>query len=432
MSTSDQFARACNRLDGYEGTIKVRYHLPGTWGGVFPMSRHTPLIEAWSSTQDIKDKDMDIAGWRQYGRAIKASPKIDKIELKADVDRDEDGRPEVISQEAAPCLYAFFEELKENTSIEEFKLDVYASSAISAVDLRYFFQNNPKSRKVHLIGPPLSPGQSAHIISNALRDIPLNELIWNVEPGVDEISRSAFEQILLACRNVKVLELFNLFEYFQIIISIAELLRDPTTLWEDLHVRYGDVDSIFDSSNERAENEILSSLHQNSKLKWLKIGVKGLFEGDDVARHFTKILCNTDSLETVYNSNHSLQDIVINNAYPREWKHIEQYLQLNRNINKKKVIQCKVMKYYFSGNFEASSLANMPLAAVPLILAIDPSMDKKHACDENEDGALRCSAILNIIKSIPEVCAVSSRGAVQSGGNVKDDGSTNKRQKVIF
>ena len=429
MSTSDQFARACNRLEGYVGTIRVRY-LSGAGG--------TPSIDAWGSMWDINDKDMDVAGWRQYGRAIKASPKIDKLELEVDVDRDEDRRPQEISQEAALCLYAFFGELKENTSIKKFELDIRISLAFSAVDMRYFFQNNPKLREVVLVGSLGSPEQSAHI-STAMRDVSLNKLIWHVEPGIDFTSRSAFEQILLACRKVKVLRLNELSKKSQF-LSIAELLHDPMTLWEDLYLSCRG-DGIISGSNvnlERAENEIVSSLHQNNSLKRLKLGVRGLFGGDIMRQRFADLLCNADSLETVIDSNHALQIIQIAPNGPfcqyRTPIHIEEYLDLNRNWNKMKVIQCKVMKYYFSGNYEASSLANMPLSAVPQVFAIDPSMKRIRSIrkKKKKDDALRCSSIFNIIKSIPEICAVSSRGAVQSGGNVKDDGSKNKRRKLIF
>ena len=401
MSKSDQFERACNGLEGYKGTIRVRYLSTRLDSPSIVASRSDDSMYIGS---EIRDEELNVASWRKYGKLIKTYSKIERLEFG----------PCETTQEfdtvAALCLRAFFHELRENTSIEEFELDIRTSTAFPVVDLRYFFQNNQKLKKVHLdTFSRISPEQSAHI-STALRDVTLNELIWNVNADFTNNSR-VFEQILLACRRVKSLSLNNLRENFQI-ISVAGLLGDPMTLWENLYVSCSG-NRISGLSVERAENEFLSGFHQNRRLKRLKVGIRDLFGGEEVGQRFNEILCNTNSLESVINSNHSLRDIQIaENSLFCQYRtpiHIKQHLEFNQNPNKMKVIRYKVMKYFSSKNFEISSLSNMPLAAVPQILAIDRSFRNKKKGD-----ALCCSAIFNIIKSLPEVCAISSRGAVKT------------------
>ena len=77
------------------------------------------------------------------------------------------------------------------------------------------------------------------------------------------------------------------------------------------------------------------------------------------------------------------------------------------------------MQFYFSGDFDTSSITNMPLSVVAHIMGIDVE-DKQ-------------SAIFNILKSIPELCSASSSDGRGSQSQISlADGSVgcNKRQKT--
>ena len=102
-------------------------------------------------------------------------------------------------------------------------------------------------------------------------------------------------------------------------------------------------------------------------------------------------------------------------------------MSIQPHSNKRKVIQRKLMKYYFSRHVDLSSqdqstnpirsIANMPLGLLTEILGL--KVKGKH------------SVMFNILKCIPELCDVSSRRLFQSEGSCDADcGSDKKRQKV--
>lgn len=149
------------------------------------------------------------------------------------------------------------------------------------------------------------------------------------------------------------------------------------------------VSTISDLDMEWAESEILKSLTQNTKLRDLR--ATSLFQGDGARESFKILLCNIASIQSVRQSNHTLQKIMI------DYKDVtcQQYVELNKNPNKKKVIQEKMMQFYFAGDFDASAIADTPLAILAHILGLD--VQKKQ------------SAVYNILKSVPELCNVLNR-----------------------
>ena len=413
IKNNEMFVRACNQVNaGRVDEISLCYEQPH---GLPPrITVRTNNITAMPcSNTDICDEEMDIAGWRRYGRSIKTSSRVKFLRCFL--------RAEEIIPEAAQCLQAFFKKLKENTSINKLILDIALITAISisAHDLRYFFQNK---RLVYLGSEhQITSVQSAHL-ATALRDVYLNGLtIYNGSPG----TLSSDEALIISvCHKVEKLNLFRLNENDHI-TAVAELLRDPTSLIQEIKLRMlkrGEFDR-FDV--ERAEGELLASLTRNSKLKVMV--VQNLFV-EDIERVCLKIknlLCDTTSLTSVCQSNHTLETIVIEND--TKLQAVEEYFALNKIPNKRKVIRCKLMKYYFSRHVDLSSpdqstnpirpIANMPLGLLTELIGFDAS-DKQ-------------SAVFNILKCIPELCDVSGRNVVPTEGSFDADGvSGRKRQKV--
>ena len=85
MSTNEQFAKACNRLDeGQVGRILVSY---------MQIAGRSPFIETKMYGKDnfsdrngsfdmyIRDEEMNANEWRQYGKSVKASNKIHTLAL---------------------------------------------------------------------------------------------------------------------------------------------------------------------------------------------------------------------------------------------------------------------------------------------------------------------------------------------------------------
>ena len=224
--------------------------------------------------------------------------------------------------------------------------------------------------------------------------------------------------------------------------TITEWLQRPKTLCQKLHldIYWNEDDPNFDLKT--VEHQILSSLAGNTNLKVLEVNLydsyytkraKDLenFQDDDSIK---KLLCNTASIESVVQSNHFLQEFKVceesdddcedeesdddseNEENENETSELEtllhkesenetnelqtplqQYLQLNTNPNKNKVIQAKIMQFYLSGDFEESSIKNMPLSVLAHIMGID--VQEKH------------SAVFNILRNVPELCS-GSNGSV--------------------
>ena len=85
----------------------------------------------------------------------------------------------------------------------------------------------------------------------------------------------------------------------------------------------------------------------------------------------------------------------------------------NGNPNKDEVIKTKIARYYFVGDFDLTPFARMPISYLPRVLAVMKG-----------DTINRQSAIFRMLKSIPDLCNVSSRCVGQVGL-----GDGNKRLK---
>ena len=409
MSADEQFANACNELQ-QRRVIRVQiiiYH------DLDHHSSITALTQIVGDSFDpvIQDYEMDVAGWGQFGKSIKTSTAIKHLHMQT-------WGPEEITPEVVRCPLAFFNEVKENTSIVALSLDIDMCAAIPVPDLRYFFHNNHNLRFVNFVTTshrPISLAQSTHL-SAALRDLTLENLQFDCSWFANN---GAFQQVLFASQKINRLLLFGLKENYQLLF-IADWLRDPTTILQNIYLKVYN----FNLDKERVENEILTSLVQNTNLQSLRIS--GLFQDGVSKERIKQLLCNTSSIHSIIESNHSLLRIKVydeDEDSDEEDETIEletpwqQYAALNKNPNKNKVIQAKIMQFYFSGDFDPSSIANMPLSVLANIMGLNVQAKQ--------------SSIFNILKSIPELCSISSRAGLQSQKNLSDSSlGVNKRQKT--
>lgn len=418
MTTNDQFARACNQVEGQK---RIQIEIYQGQQGEFQWSALLGSYDILDDMLDIMnrvicDKEMDVASWRQFGKSIKTSTTIKELSLM--------GVLQETNPEVAQCLRAFFEEINENKTIVALEIHFNVCMAIPALDLRKFFQNNHRLRQVTFRANDrwISPAQSAHL-SAVLRDLSLKNIIIDCIRFAND---GTFEQVLFACQKMKRLRLLDFTKNYQL-STIAEWLQNPMTLLPELVLQLHRFFSI-DMDIERVENEILASLARNTKLQAL--GVHGLFQNDESKERIKRLLCNNTSIEGIIQSNHSLQEILIydlegdiheieeneTNEPEAPW---QECAELNKNPNKNEVIRAKIMQFYFSGDFDKSSILNMPPSVLAHIMGIDVE-DKQ-------------SAIFNILKSIPELCSASSSdgGGSQSHTSLADDSvGCNKRQKT--
>ena len=407
-TNNEQFARACNQLERLFDMIEISIHHDLDHPAC--IKAHTSQF-IYSHETVIHDEEMDVDGWRQFGKSIKTSDTIKTLLLQT-AEAFQGSTPEI-----ARCIRALFEEVKENKSIYRLVISFDVCSVIPVLDLRYFFQNDPCLSELDLFTfrHQVSLAESNHLHA-ALRDLSLKKLRINCSGFTNN---GGFDQVLFACRKMEGLSLLGVRENYQF-RTISNLLRDPMTSLKKLYLLN------LEDAVEMIENEILASLARNVNLQVLEVYDR--FQDGVSKERIKQLLCNTASIESIIRSNHSLRRLKIyyedegsdeedeTNEPEAPW---QQYLELNENPNKNEVIQAKIMQFYFSGDFDTSSITNMPPSVLTHIMGIDVQ-DKQ-------------SAIFNILKSIPELCSASSSDGRGSQSQISlADGSVgcNKRQKT--
>jgi hypothetical protein len=119
----------------------------------------------------------------------------------------------------------------------------------------------------------------------------------------------------------------------------------------------------------RSFRDISTSLVRNITLK--KLCIQTRFDVDFWNPNFLntdKLLCDVSSIESIFNSNHTLRWITVSGH--RLSTFAEDYLELNRQYqDKAEVIRTKILRFYFIGEFDVSPFVNMPLSVLPQIMS---------------------------------------------------------------
>jgi hypothetical protein len=124
--------------------------------------------------------------------------------------------------------------------------------------------------------------------------------------------------------------------------------------------------------------------------KWWEMECFDCFDSEN-------LLCHASSIESIANSNNTLQTISIKIAQSLS-KVAQQCLVLNKNENKAKVIRDKVLRFYFVGEFDVSPFSNMAVSILSEVMS-------------RIEGNDRQSAVFRLLQCIPELCNVSDRAS---------------------
>lgn len=408
MPTNHWLVKACKRLKpGRDppiiGLVISYVNRPGRLPYIKVVEQ--PLTYLLRPGQEIEEEPvLNPAKWRRYGQYVKTSA-IKRVNFKVEQEIDSDHE---ILPEAARCLEAFFMELKEHESIVYISFDMRIVTAIPQMDLRYFFLNSDSALEVRLSSRnPVSLAQSTHV-SASFKDVPLEKLQIG---SMNFIRNGSFEQILVAAKMVNhfVLKCSEDYQF----TALAEILQDPTTTMQELCISAREHSPDLDV--DMAENKILTSLAQNSELK--KLTVHGIFGRDEAIDSFASLLCNTTSLQGICNSNHTLQTFSLPCCSVKIFfSYCPEYLEMNKNLDKRRAVQLKVMHCYSSKLVDASPLESVPLTVLPQVLSIDAP--NKHY------------ALFNILRSLPCLTDVSSRDKAKSDGDTSTGRANIKRQRL--
>jgi hypothetical protein len=315
--------------------------------------------------------------------------------------------------DADECLESFYDELKENKLIKSLHLDTIEQT-ISMFNLGYFLQNNTNMKDLELLSDDdrLVTMEQGHMIGAALRGAQLRRL--DICCAFE--NNAAFGLIVSACLGVE--DLSVICETNSHYTALAALIQNPMSMLKILSVDQ----NIGEESDEEAFDgrlvlrELAASLVGNTAMKELYLP---LFTEEEVDE-FEALLCNSSSLGNIYNSNHTLEKIRQNIQWPYYLSaFISECLQLNENENKNKVIQNKIMQFYFAQGFDISPFANMPTSVLAQVISAGEGMCNKQ------------TSIFELLRCIPDLCNVSSRSAeLGQNYNLMECSLDFKRQRV--
>ena len=343
-------------------------------------------------SEKFKCRFIDGSLWKRIGEAIKRSKSLDWLGLYFEINSP----MSVVDPTVLDCLGQLYEGLKENTSVARLHLSQLCPE-IPIFDMNYFMRNNNKLKDLLLSDLNFLPEQ----LQSGLRNCSLE-----VVNSCGTIDIELNTQIIQSCVNVQELHLgFNI-PYD----AVAELLQNPASKLEKLSVCdiKHDVLSLLARSlvgNKKLTQLRIHSIHSEATFNW---------------GPFKTLLCDTSSIDSIQNSNHTLTHVKYFNTAKRD-QAVNEYLELNMLPNENEVIREKIARYYFVGDFDLSPFVNMHVTLLPSILGLI------------EGGELiQRNAIFRMLRIIPDLCDVNQRHAEET--NYVNNGprlsSRNKRQKV--
>lgn len=336
-----------------------------------------------------RDETLDVEMYRRLGRAAR-NTSLKNFRLCSHGWR--------LGEPINPvCIGAFLEELKYNTSIEDMAFELFRIDEAPSF-LTHFLLNNRNLTELTFLCPnhltydspdnpvTVTPAQ-ALAISSIANNLHLQKL---------DVSRCSFEnngsleQIAKACTNVE--QLFWTCTTAGQVTALANLLRDPSSILQSAVIQ---LRGLRDLDNRLYAREIAAAHVDNTKLNYMEIysykdfGEVGCFE---------RVLCNASTIESIYNSNHTLKKIHIPcEAGLRRWSSLTRAcLKLNKTQDKQKVVRNKILKYYFVGDFDVAPFVRLSLSVMPKVLS-------------DIRGTHKQSALYRLLKNIPEFCNVSNR-----------------------
>lgn len=330
---------------------------------------------------DICKYNCPIA-WKRLGQAIGQNESLKRLSV-ADSFNSNDMHPDTTR-----CIREFYNEVKQNRSLESLKLLLFSGDDPPKFNLEYFVRHNKQLTDLKIQSNDsddpivtedrvMVADSLRHIIS--LRNLDISHLDFDYEDGT-------FERVVSACTGVEKLSLDcrderDNFRYD----DISDLLQNPDAMLSSLDLFHSNL----------VNEDILSvaaSLDGNTKLKTLRLGV----DRDETTglNAFQSLLCDTASIQDIIDSNHTLENIDVyieqtTNIVPLP-EMVKHCLQLNKNSDKDKVIHQKIATYYFHGNFNMSPIIDMPISLLPRVIGMIGKSESN-----------RLSAIYKLARNIP-------------------------------
>ena len=215
---------------------------------------------------------------------------------------------------------------------------------------------------------------------------------------------SFLEQLILPCNNIRdtvmpslISALTNARSLFRLNLggndtitpvgwtALSNILQRPESSLADLSL------AVYNPTNINDEVAIgfANALINNKSLKTLNFGGYSNNSNTVTARGWAalaNVLCNKSSLESIYNSNHTVMKVVRGNIN----HDLESHLRMNENDNKHEVARQKILKYHFAdGEENVEEFVEMELAIIPYAIAWMGRDSTGH------------SLLYNVVRSLP-------------------------------
>ena len=263
----------------------------------------------------------------------------------------------------------FFDGIKQNSSIDKFKLSGYSGDIRHPIGevgcelLKAFRENNSCNlTDLRIWCCDISSIDERVIINTTLRRCTnLKTLHFNYNnltceellPMVEAIKgNSSLQRLSLFSNRIRNVGCETL----------ATLLQDPTCnlVTLDLHDNQTGNEGAIAIANSLANNNKLKKLNLNRN----EMGIQSLVEDA-----FSRVLCNTTSINDIYSSNHSLETLSLSTLSRDSLAFL---LQLNEGTNKNQVAIRKILRYHPSIDmepfFEWGSEDGRNLMALPYVV----------------------------------------------------------------
>lgn len=171
--------------------------------------------------------------------------------------------------------------------------------------------------------------------------------------------------------------------------AISSLLQGPRSSLETLAVSYNDVEDDVGLA-------FADALAENRKLK--ELGLRCNTITPEGWSAFSKLLCDSSSVDATFFSNHTLQ-VVVSNRVPDD---VRSYLELNGGADKKQVAMAKILKQH--PPFEMRPFFEWEFKMLPLAIGWLDGAAALPMGFETDVGGRRLSAIYQFVRGFPEEC----------------------------
>ena len=265
----------------------------------------------------------------------------------------------------------FFKGIKQNSSIQELKINGYPRNPIGEVVcelLQAFHENNSHLISLHISCCDISKVDERGIINTTLNSCRyLKKLCFNHSNMTDEHLFPMVEAIR-GHPSLEELHLWHNHINNAGCEALATLLRDPNCNLHTLDLNTNQISIL-------GANTLANSLTNNTELEEFDLGENSFWSNyQSVEDAFARLLCNTTTLNSIHSSNHTLDELTLSNSTIGIGLGdiVVTLLQINEGTNKSHVAIEKILKYHpkfeMEPLFEWGSRDERNLLALPYIV----------------------------------------------------------------